>query len=1364
GPGGGGGTGGPGGSGGNAGAAGVAGGRGGPGGSGGRGGTGGAGGVGGIAEGGAIYNEGALTIVSSALRWNRAAGGQGGFDNQGGAGGWGAAGGTGGTGSGARGGDAGRPGAGGAGGSGGPAGISGDARGGAIYNAGGTLDVLDTTFTDNVARAGNSQSGWGGTGGDGGPYSYGGNGAPRGSDANGGNGGDGGDAGAPGPGSAAAGGAVYSTVPFTLDGGTTRDNAARGNEGAWGGGGFGGDAFDGGLRGRRGSPNPLPPGNPGTSSSPDFHPAPDDGTPKLEVGDVAVAEPDSGSEEARFVVTLRPPQAGPVTVDYATHDGTATAAGGDYAPRSGTLTFAPGETAKTIAVPVLHVEDEKDDRQFTLALSNESGATVAQRTGTATIASRHRVSGRLVDRKNRPLAGVTVRIDGIDPRVVTTDANGAYSARLLPATYTVAPVAPPPGQPDDGVFEPQASDDCIAVEQTCFVRLTKRRVASFAYVFKLPVRGTIRDPGGRTVAGVPVRLTGTDETGKAVDVTVSSDARGGYARLLLPGVYTVTPRAPEGAHGPISFVPGACEGTRKPAACTVTLDREPRTADFVSECEQTVSFQTSMVAKGCLIRLDARGKRYRAKGPVRINGVDFEAVRDRTPITFDTERKLVTGTDLLVWVSRGEQDKRWLAYHLGTFRQSFPGRTVRYTLALGKSAKGWNLNGTVNATLFGFPAHAPALELESTAGRTTLTLQLSTPPKDGALLDAQSGLWKAPNDKGDLRVAYPNVVRGTVALTNDNGIQTVEGSFAPSAIFSFGATSHNGVFGVSKTAFPVRGQIQLARVAVKRDFAADVWRFSGTVVSHWRPGAKGALPPLPLSILRRIGTNDNGEGFFSALVFDVELGLKFSGGGAIAAIVDRAALRANGINKVVLPFTYLQRLGIDMGRDTDAAKTPLKLQLNGGLTLGPRIRSDVWFQELLSLDVDGGLYIPSDTYDLTVAGNAVLRAANARLINGRIVWNIMGGSAEVTGESSLNLRDFIRRLPAGVGDISFLGGARLSIPAGQPWTLHGDGRVTLLGQTGAGKFRWTSDVLGVCMANGWGIVYDGGFHPTTACGFDAFGARARASAAAAATAFAVGAGREDVAIAVRGRTAAPLVTLDGPDGMRLETPGDRLGAATARTAVFRDERRKTTYVVLNAPAAGSYRIGTAAGSSAIADVRFARRATTPRVRASVRVERCRATLRWALAPRPGQRVHLFEHSSSGAREIAVVSRARGRRTFTPGAGGGPARRLTAVVEQDGAPRAQLGLGRYRVPSARVPAIRGLRATRAGRRVVVAWRPSCGARRTLVQVTGGGRTVTRLVRGSRVAVTVPRRAKAARVTAWPISATGANGRAATRTAR
>jgi sugar lactone lactonase YvrE len=92
--------------------------------------------------------------------------------------------------------------------------------------------------------------------------------------------------------------------------------------------------------------------------------------------------------EALFTVSLSAPFAEPVTVNYATADGTAVSTGTkpNYTATSGTLTFAPGVTTQTIRVPLLDSGSQMTPLTFTVNLSSPQLATLAQSQGTATIA------------------------------------------------------------------------------------------------------------------------------------------------------------------------------------------------------------------------------------------------------------------------------------------------------------------------------------------------------------------------------------------------------------------------------------------------------------------------------------------------------------------------------------------------------------------------------------------------------------------------------------------------------------------------------------------------------------------------------------------------------------------------------------------------------------------------------------------------------------------------------------------------------------------------------------------------------------------------------------------------------------------
>ena len=99
----------------------------------------------------------------------------------------------------------------------------------------------------------------------------------------------------------------------------------------------------------------------------------------------ADAEATEGTDAAAtFTVSLSRPALAPVTVDYATGDGTA-AAGEDYGAASGTLTFSIRQRTKTVSVRILDDGDAEDEETFTLTLSNASNGYIEDGTATGTI-------------------------------------------------------------------------------------------------------------------------------------------------------------------------------------------------------------------------------------------------------------------------------------------------------------------------------------------------------------------------------------------------------------------------------------------------------------------------------------------------------------------------------------------------------------------------------------------------------------------------------------------------------------------------------------------------------------------------------------------------------------------------------------------------------------------------------------------------------------------------------------------------------------------------------------------------------------------------------------------------------------------
>ena len=97
-----------------------------------------------------------------------------------------------------------------------------------------------------------------------------------------------------------------------------------------------------------------------------------------------MTEGNAGTVSATYTVSLSAASGRPVSIDFATADGTATAPA-DYQSGSGTLSFAPGQTTRQITVLVNgDLLDEIDETYF-VNLSNPTNVTISDNQGLGTI-------------------------------------------------------------------------------------------------------------------------------------------------------------------------------------------------------------------------------------------------------------------------------------------------------------------------------------------------------------------------------------------------------------------------------------------------------------------------------------------------------------------------------------------------------------------------------------------------------------------------------------------------------------------------------------------------------------------------------------------------------------------------------------------------------------------------------------------------------------------------------------------------------------------------------------------------------------------------------------------------------------------
>ncbi len=142
--------------------------------------------------------------------------------------------------------------------------------------------------------------------------------------------------------------------------------------------------------------------------------------PALSINDVSIAEGNSGISNMVFTVSLNGAAPTPVSVDYATADGTAQA-GSDYTAGSGTVSFPAGTTSQTITVAILGDTVVEPSETVLVNLSNPVGASLADPQGVGTIVS-------------DDLAGPTLSISDAS----TTEGNSGTKALTFTATLSPA--------------------------------------------------------------------------------------------------------------------------------------------------------------------------------------------------------------------------------------------------------------------------------------------------------------------------------------------------------------------------------------------------------------------------------------------------------------------------------------------------------------------------------------------------------------------------------------------------------------------------------------------------------------------------------------------------------------------------------------------------------------------------------------------------------------------------------------------------------------------------------------------------------------------------------------------------------------
>ena len=161
--------------------------------------------------------------------------------------------------------------------------------------------------------------------------------------------------------------------------------------------------------------------------------------PVLTVSGGSIVEGQSGTSTVSFTFALSSAYPLPVTVTYATRDGTATTADADYVAAAGTLTFAPDELEKTVAVTVNGDRKLESDETFSIVVGRSTNATIGRGTALATIVNDEidlpgfQVTLKFIDGPGGavPAAVRTVAQQAVNrwSRIITGDLEGVMTAQ-----------------------------------------------------------------------------------------------------------------------------------------------------------------------------------------------------------------------------------------------------------------------------------------------------------------------------------------------------------------------------------------------------------------------------------------------------------------------------------------------------------------------------------------------------------------------------------------------------------------------------------------------------------------------------------------------------------------------------------------------------------------------------------------------------------------------------------------------------------------------------------------------------------------------------------------------------------------------
>ena len=245
------------------------------------------------------------------------------------------------------------------------------------------------------------------------------------------------------------------------------------------------------------------------------------------VNDLAVTAGNTGSVQAKFVVRLTAPSPQPVSIDWATQDGTARATG-DYGDDAGTVTIPAGQLSQAVSVQVNSYVAWESPEYFSVFLSNATGATLLRTHGYAEIRGDivSTIGGTILDGAGRPIPSAVVTQSGNAlPNVAVGTSGGGFFTlpNVIDGQYGVSPTKA------GFTFVPTS---------TAVNVVGQNQNLAFLGVTGTFISGRLTDSGGQPLAGATVIRTG----GGQPTITALTNAAGYWGFSANPaGSYTLIP-------------------------------------------------------------------------------------------------------------------------------------------------------------------------------------------------------------------------------------------------------------------------------------------------------------------------------------------------------------------------------------------------------------------------------------------------------------------------------------------------------------------------------------------------------------------------------------------------------------------------------------------------------------------------------------------------------------------------------------------------------------------------------------------------------------------------------------------------------